>query len=93
MRQVKDTKFKIFKADLWNFKPASIKINGNINAKYTQILKQVLSKIFPLTWKEVVPKSSYIVGNVWDRQSQVTNPLGSRLTNAWPIERGKSAKL
>lgn len=44
MRQVKDTKFKIFKADLRNFKPVSIKINGNINAKYIQILKQVLSK-------------------------------------------------
>lgn len=44
MRQVKDTKFKMFKADLRNFEPSSIKINGNINAKYTQILKQVLSK-------------------------------------------------
>lgn len=51
------------------------------------------SNIFPLTWKKVVPKSSYIAGNVWDRQSQVTNPLGSRLTNAWPIGRGESAKL
>lgn len=66
MRWVKDTKFKMFKADLRNFKPASIKINGNINAKYTQILKQVLSKIFPLTRKEVVPKSSYI----WERLRQ-----------------------
>lgn len=44
MRQVKDTKFKMFKAVLRYFKPTSIKINGNINAKYTQILKQVLSK-------------------------------------------------
>lgn len=51
------------------------------------------SKIFPLTWKQVVPKSSYIAGNVWDRQSQVTNPLGSRFTNARPIERGESAML
>lgn len=44
MRQVKDTKFKMFKADPRNLEPSPIKINGNINAKYTQILKQVLSK-------------------------------------------------
>lgn len=44
MRQVKDTQFKMFKADLRNFEPSSIKINGNINAKYTQILKQALFK-------------------------------------------------
>lgn len=44
MRQVKDTKLKMLKADPRNLEPSPIKINGNINAKYTPILKQVPSK-------------------------------------------------
>ena len=96
MRQVKDTKFKMFKADLRSLEPSPIKINGNINAKYTQILKQVLSKQdLSINLKG---SCAQILLHRWERlrryrQSQATNPLGSSLTNAWQIERGESAKL